>query len=533
MGIYINPGNSEFEVAINSPIYVDKTGLAEAMNQLIGTKDRMVCVSRPRRFGKSMAVEMLCAYYDKSCDSRKLFEGLEIAKQEDFEQHLNKHNVIHLDMNSFLGIIDGKTGERITGTQALIEMQEAVIKELSGIYPGLITEGEDYLPRALSEINNQTGEKFIIMIDEWDAVFRENKQDKKAQDNYIMLLRGLFKNAQSLKFLELAYLTGILPIKKYGTESALNNFMEYTMFDSGILAKYVGFTEEEVSFLCEKYQMDLGETKRWYDGYSLRNVGHIYNPRSIVRCIREKFFDSYWTKTGTYDSLKEYISSNFDGLKDTVIELLGGARCELDASTFQNDMVSMQSKDDVLTLLVHLGYLAYDSESGEAYIPNEEIRKEFFNAVKHAKWTTVSEAIRNSRELLEATWDMDNEYVAEALGEMHADATSVLQYNNENSLSCAISIAYYAAKEYYTMFRELPRGRGFADIVYLPNKNVDKPAIVVELKWNESAQGAIDQIREKQYTKHLENYSGEILLVGINYDKKTKVHECLIEKYSK
>lgn len=533
VGIYINPGNSEFEVAINSPIYVDKTGLAEAMNQLIGTKDRMVCVSRPRRFGKSMAVEMLCAYYDKSCDSRKLFEGLEIAKQEDFEQHLNKHNVIHLDMNSFLGIIDGKTGERITGTQALIEMQEAVIKELSGIYPGLITEGEDYLPRALSEINNQTGEKFIIMIDEWDAVFRENKQDKKAQDNYIMLLRGLFKNAQSLKFLELAYLTGILPIKKYGTESALNNFMEYTMFDSGILAKYVGFTEEEVSFLCEKYQMDLGETKRWYDGYSLRNVGHIYNPRSIVRCIREKFFDSYWTKTGTYDSLKEYISSNFDGLKDTVIELLGGARCELDASTFQNDMVSMQSKDDVLTLLVHLGYLAYDSESGEAYIPNEEIRKEFFNAVKHAKWTTVSEAIRNSRELLEATWDMDNEYVAEALGEMHADATSVLQYNNENSLSCAISIAYYAAKEYYTMFRELPRGRGFADIVYLPNKNVDKPAIVVELKWNESAQGAIDQIREKQYTKHLENYSGEILLVGINYDKKTKVHECLIEKYSK
>lgn len=341
------------------------------------------------------------------------------------------------------------------------------------------------------------------------------------------------KNAQSLKYLELAYLTGILPIKKYGTESALNNFMEYTMVDSGILAKYVGFTEEEVSELCETYQMDFEETKRWYDGYFLRNAGHIYNPRSIVRAIREKYFDSYWTKTGTYDSLKEYISSNFDGLKDTIIDLLGGSRCSLDASTFQNDMVSMQSRADVLTLLVHLGYLAYDSECGEAYIPNEEIRKEFFNAVKSVKWTAVSEAIKNSKELLEATWDMDGNYVAESLGEIHADSTSILQYNNENSLSCAISIAYYAAREYYTMFRELPRGRGFADIVYLPNRNVDKPAIVVELKYDKTAQGAIEQIKQKKYTKHLENYAGNILLVGINYDKNTKEHSCIIEVYRK
>lgn len=392
---------------------------------------------------------------------------------------------------------------------------EEVINELKMQYPHLVTEEDRDLPAVLWKIYRSTAETFIIMIDEWDAIFREYPDDVQAQEEYLLLLRGLFKDKTSKCFLKLGYITGILPIKKYGTQSALNNFDEFTMLNPGALSEYVGFTEEEVLDLCEKYQMDFEETKRWYDGYSFRRVPHIYNPNSIVKEMLFQEFDSYWTKTETYETLRDYIILNFDGLKDEVIKMISGGRCKVDSKSFQNDMVSLNSKDDVLVLLIHLGYLAYDMDRREVYIPNNEIRDEFRTAVNGSGWKDIIKALKESDELLQATWKKDADTVVAAIDKVHMQNASIFNYNDENTLSCIITLAYYYAVDEYILIREMPAGKGRADIIFYPKNFSNKPAMVVELKWDQSADSAIRQIREKQYTEALKKYTGEILFCSI------------------
>lgn len=523
MGMYLNIGNAGFQ-SVRKGLYVDKSGLISFINSTLGTKDKLTCVSRPRRFGKSFATQMLCAYYDKSCDSRDLFCDLKIAKDPMYEEFLNKYDVIYLDITWFIS-----TGKNIGNM--VTYLQEQVITELYSVYPFL--DKESSLPMVLAKIAEATGHRFIIIIDEWDALFREVKDAADLQKEYLQLLRGLFKSSLTDKMIEAAYMTGILPIKKYGTQSALTDFREYTMLQPKKLAEYVGFTEYEVTDLCKKYGMDFEEAKRWYDGYSFNRIKSVYSPNSVVQAILNEEFGDYWTETETYESLKFYIGLNEDGLKDSIISMLGGERCKINTRTFQNDMANIKSRDDVLTLLIHLGYLAYDSEKKEAYIPNQEISDEFKNAVEYSRWEGISEALHASENLLDATLRGDAESVARGIDEIHSANTSVLAYNNENSLSCVITIAYYIAKKDYTLIRELPSGKGFADIVFLPRKHTDNPALVIELKWDKSARGAISQIKEKQYTCSLEEYAGNLLLVAINYNKRNKKHECIIERHNK
>ena len=382
----------------------------------------------------------------------------------------------------------------------------------------------------LYNIADVRGCRFIFIIDEWDALFRENQEDTRLQESYIKLLRGLFKNSgKTDKMIEAAYMTGILPIKKYGTQSAMTDFREYTMLAPRKLESYVGFTEKEVEGLCEKYHMKFAEMQKWYDGYSFSKVHSIYSPNSIMQAIKNREFGDYWTETETYESLKHYIDMNLDGLKEAIVSMLGGLRCKINTRTFQNDMLNVKIKDDVLTLLIHLGYLAYDGETKEVYIPNQEVADEFKNAVEYSGWEGISDALKASELLLEATIHGDSDTVAKELDKAHMSNSSILAYNNELSLSCAITVAYYVAKKDYTLIRECPAGKGFADIAFVPRRNTDKPAFIVELKWNQSAKGAIEQIRENQYAGVLEEYMDNLLLVGICYDKQTKKHECIIE----
>lgn len=522
MGIYLNPGNEGFQSALRSQEYVDKTEMLEYTNSVLDSEQRYICVSRPRRFGKSITAEMLVAYYDKSCDSSVLFQNLKIAEADSYEIHRNKYDVIHIDMNSF-------RNKSVRVPDLATRVQTAIIEEVKEYYPDCFDENTDQLAMALARVNKMHGTKFVIIIDEWDAVFREDKEDTETQKAYIALLRSLFKDAPSKKFLKLAYLTGILPIKKYGTESALNNFDEFSMLESDVLAEYVGFTEEEVQSLYEAYGMDFEMAKQWYDGYKLKEGMHVYNPKSIIDSIRRRRIGNYWISTETYESLKKYIHMNFDGLKDDITYMLAGASCKVNPAKFQNDMTSFKSKDDILTLLIHLGYLAYDSDIQSVYIPNEEVKTEFVNAMEDAGWEYVMEAIRASDELLKATWREEAEVVAKCVEAVHQANTSILTYNDENSLSCVIALAYYNAVKDYTMIREMPAGKGYADIIFLPRKQSDKPAMVVELKWNQSAESAIKQIRKKQYGDVLKDYAGKLLLVGINYDKGSKKHTCKIE----
>lgn len=393
MGIYLNPPADAFEAILREKIYVDKSGLIAYTNSVLNSSRMLTCFSRPRRFGKSYAAKMLAAYYSKGADSDSLFQGLEISGTDTYTDHLNKYNVLFLDIAWFISI-----SSNIEKT--VTEMQENIIEELREAFPDTIGRSVRSLPVALLQISARTGQKFFIIIDEWDALFREASADEALQKSYIQLLRALFKGVQISQFLAGAYMTGILPIKKYGTQSALTDFREFSMLEPGLLAKYVGFTEKEVRDLCQTNYMDFAEANKWYNGYRFDKTGHVYSPNSIIEAVINKKFSNYWTQTETYESLKLYIDMDFDGLKTAIIDMLGGQKCRIDTGTFQNDMTSLQGKDDVLTLLVHLGYLAYDDDSKEVYIPNEEVRQEFVRAVKNGSRKELVKAVQLSDQLL-------------------------------------------------------------------------------------------------------------------------------------
>ena len=533
MGIYLNPGSDKFRMSRSAQIYVDKSNLISKLNPLVETEDRYVCVSRPRRFGKTMAANMLSAYYTCAEDTGHLFDNLKIASDGSYRDHLNKHMVLQLNMQSFLS-------ENNSVEEMLKDLQQEVIAELEEYFPNVAGQTGS-LPRAMEKIYAKTKQTFIILIDEWDCLFREYKQDTDAQKQYLDFLRNWLKDRA---YVGLAYMTGILPIKKYGSHSALNMFNEFSMVSSGNLTEYFGFTEEEVQELCEQYHMDFEEAKTWYDGYSLmlrdkkcRNGEQevsMYNPKSIVEAMKRNRFDTYWNQTETYEALQIYIRMNFDGLKDAVTAMLAGGQVPVNISKFTNDMTSLNSKDDVLTLLVHLGYLAYDERKGMVRIPNKEVAKEYMNAIEDAEgWSSVAKAVEDSKQLLEDLWNMDEESVAAGIELAHQEV-SILQYNDENALSYTISLAFYYAREYYTIIRELPAGKGYADVCFIPRKAyADKPALLIELKWDKSVETAIDQMKEKRYPDALKEYTENLLIAGIIYDKEKKRHECRIEKMYK
>ena len=516
MGIYLNPGNYGFKEAVNSEIYVDKSLLIEYTNRIINTNMKNICVSRPRRFGKSTDARMIAAYYDQSCDSSKLFKELKIAKSEGYQKHLNKYNVILLNMQDFLS--ETNNIDEMIGL-----IKNRVLRDLKLRY--LEYMEEDNLSYSLNNIFAYTKESFIFIIDEWDCIFREYKENKEAQEKYLDFLRDLLKDKP---YVELAYMTGILPIKKYGTHSALNMFKEISILNPTPLEEFMGFTEKEVEDLCLKYDMDYEKMKDWYDGYRMTDDLSVYNHRSVVYALMDRKYENYWSATETYEALRVYIDMNYDGLKDDIVKLLAGEEVYLNTDKFQNDMTTFKSKDDVLTLLIHLGYLGYNSSDQTCYIPNKEVTSSFIASIEDSSWNETTKALLNSRALLEATWNREEELVAKYIEEAHLD-TAILTYNNENALAYTISIAYIYARNHYTIIREMPSGKGYADMVFIPKG--DKPALIVELKCNQGVETALEQIKEKKYYYGLEKYLDNLLLIGITYDKKSKKHICKIEKY--
>ena len=521
MGMYVNPGSRAFEKAVNSEIYVDKTGLIEYLNSVVNTEQSFICISRPRRFGKTMGMNMLAAYYDCTVDAASVFNGLSIiADRKTFDAHANKYIVIKLEMT--------KLSQGLTTIGELIAHIKTVItRDLFRIYPRLDYLDKDSLQDTMYDVYSQTGKQFVILIDEWDSVIRERQHDTEGHKQYLDFLRYWLKNQD---YVALAYMTGILPVKKYGKHSALNMFREFSMEDPWKLAEYVGFTSDEVLELCERYDMDYQNCKAWYNGYSFPYAKEIYSPWSVVEACKRGRMGNYWNKTETYEALKVYISMNFEGLKEIVLRLMAGEHQQIETGSFVNDMTTFACVDDVLTLLVHLGYLAYDIEKKEVFIPNNEIRQEFANSVQTMEdMTVVAKAIRASEMLLEATLNGEATAVATAIEAAHLE-TCHLQYNDENALSYTVGLAYYTAKRKYTVVRELPAGKGFADLAFIPRPNhADLPPMIIELKWDNTAETAIAQIKNKKYAGALQGY-GKVLLVGISYDKKTREHRCVIEE---
>ena len=526
MGSYLNPTSKSFRDSLESRIYVDKTNLIAQINALVNTEQKYVCVSRPRRFGKSMAANMLSAYYGRGEQTEALFAGMAIGKDESYHKHLNRYDVIKINMQEFLSGTDSVDA-------MLKRLQKYISAELKAAYREALYLDDDNFVQIMKDVYAATNCPFIVLIDEWDCLFREYRHDQESQKKYLDFLRAWLKDQA---YVALAYMTGILPIKKYGTHSALNMFTEYSMTNPGALAEYFGFTEMEVQELCREHGMSFEEAKAWYDGYELvtntregENVHSMYSPKSVVDAMIRRVYDTYWNQTETYEALKVYIQMNLEGLKDDIVRMLAGDRVRINTGTFTNDMTTFVGKDDALTLLVHLGYLSYRWSDKTVTIPNKEVSQEYINAISTMDWSEVICSVEASRKLLQAMWDMDGEAVARGIDQAH-DEISILQYNDENSLSCTITLAFYFAREYYTIVRELPAGKGFADICLIPRQlHADKPAAIIELKRDLSAQGAIDQIKRKEYVKALADYKGNLLLVGINYDKE-KEHTCRIEK---
>ena len=528
MGRFVNPDNSAFQVALNSKIYVDKTGLISYTNSVLDTTNAYICNSRPRRFGKSYAANMLAAYYSKGADSEKMFSGLAISRNIDFKKHLNQYDVIHIDIQWFLANCND-------ANKVVAFITKSVLDELRDLYPEVLTQDTGTIPDALSRVKERTGQKFVVIIDEWDVIIRDGSMTEAIQDEYLNFLRGMFKGVEPTKYIQLAYLTGILPIKKEKTQSAVNNLDEFTMLQADELAPYIGFTEEEVKELCGEYGRDFDKVKKWYDGYLL-NGYQGYNPKAVVSVMTKGKFRSYWSETGSYEVIVPLICMNYDGLKNAIIEMLSGSEVKVDTATFKNDPAKIQNRDDVLTYLIHLGYLGYNEDTEMAFVPNEEIRQELITAVKSSNWDELIEFQQKSRRLLIATLEMNERQVAAEIDRIHSEYASMIQYHDENSLSSTLTIAYLGALQYYFKpVRELPTGLGFADFVFIPKPEYKStyPALVIELKWNKNAKTALQQIKDKRYPESILDYTGAILLVGINYDKESKKHQCLIEKYDK
>ena len=526
MGTYINPGNQAF-ARIAGERYVDKTGLIRLMNDRVCAEDCLVCVSRPRRFGKSYAARMLAAYYDCSCDSHSLFDGRKIAGAASYEAHLNHYNVLYLDISGFVSE-EKKNGRSLRGLPVKIE--QAIRKDLREM--GFQEEDGDTLNDALLRMVNRSGGKtFVFVIDEWDAPIREAREDGPAQEAYLNLLRSWFKNANfTPKVVAAAYMTGILPIKKDGSQSAISEFDEASMLEPLDFSEFIGFTEEEVRALCAGREVSFDDVKAWYDGYVFSRVGSVYNPYSVMKAVKTGKCQSYWRKTSAAESLKNYMNMDFDGLRETVARLIAGERIPVVTDGFQNDFETFESADDVLTLLIHLGYLTFQEEESTVCIPNEEVRSEFRQFLSQKKMSAGWAAlIRRSQKLLADTVSGKAEEVAAGLDEIRSEQYAPQFYNNEQSLRAVIKYAYLAAAGQYVRLEEVPSGKGLADVVFLPASFSRLPAMVVELKWNRSAGGAINQIREKKYSASLKPYAGGILLVGINYNEKTGKHTCRIE----
>ena len=523
MGAYINLGNAGFQSVINGE-YVDKSGLISIVNSTLFTERRFSCVSRSRRFGKSVAAKMLNAYYDHSCDSRHLFADLDIAPNPSFEKHLNKYPVIFFDLTNFT--------TRFKDDSIMEHVQKELKADIHEAYPDVPVKDDDDLMAYLIRVTESTQQPFIFIIDEWDAICREFKAGSHAMDDFVSWLRRMFKGSNSPQVFAGVYMTGILPIKKYKTESALNNFIEYSMVEPVDMAPYFGFTKEEVKDLAEKHSMDFDELEKWYDGYQIGDEQSIFNPNSVMQALRSRRCRSFWAATGSYDAVSHYISMNYEGLKDDIVRMLAGEHCAVEPTGFQNDMSVIYSKDDVLTVLIHLGYLSYDWRESECYIPNREVAGEMVNAVKMNNWNHVAAAIEKSKQLLQATLRGDADAVARGVDAAHDENTSILSYNDENSLACVLSIAYYYASNDYIIHRELATGKGFADLVLIPRKNVDKPAIVIELKYDKAVDTAIEQIKRKEYPAKVAQHTDNLLLVGITYNMTSKQHDCCIEKYA-
>ncbi len=507
----------QFKMDIASEPYVDKSLLIDKLNSFIRTRNRFICITRPRRFGKTMNATMLGAYYTQGYDAHDLFKNLKIAQTTSYEKHINKHHVFYIDFSRMPDYCDSY--------RTYIDSIMKTIKEdLMNIYPKLSEKSYDYLYQMFLDTNDS----FIFIMDEWNSIFYKDFMQEKDKKAYLEFLKGLLKDQP---YVELAYMTGVLPIAKYSGGSELNMFKEYNFMNDRTYEDYFGFNEEEIIELTKKYTKPSFETlRKWYDGYYKSDGSSLFNPRSVSSALIDGICLNYWTETRPMNEIAEYIEHNVDAVREDIVKMVAGIPIEVELEGYGAEQLRLDSRDEILSAMVVFGFLSY--HDGFLRIPNHELMEKFQTVLKRSSMGGVADIVNNSKNVLDATIELDAKRVAQYIEEAHDREIPFLQYNNENSLSCVITLCYLYARNYYEVTREDKSGKGFVDYLFTPKKK-GYPAIILELKYNKTAQEAIDQIKRKNYVDRVRNFK-EILYVGINYSidaDEHKHHDCIIEKY--
>lgn len=534
MGFFLNSMKSYtiYKSETLKPYFVDKTMILQELCPLAEQGNNHICITRPRRFGKTVMANMLGAFFTKGLDSRELFDNLEISRTVCHEKHINKHNVIYIDFS--------KCDDECNNYKSYISnIKELLREDLHTAYPDCEYRENGNVSEDLLRIHMKTKEKFIFILDEWDAVFHMPFVEETDKEAYILFLKGLLKDQP---YVSLTYMTGILPIAKYSSGSELNMFLEYSMVSQERFSDYFGFTEREVEKLYKKYSEITDTTnitkdglKEWYDGYHTASGERIYNPRSVVAALSNNRLANYWTSSGPYDEIFYYIKKNIADVCEDLALMLSGEAISAKVQEYAATSMNLQTKDEIFSAMVVYGFLSY--EDGKVYIPNKELMDRFADMVcKESSLGYVNRLAKESERMLNATLVGDTKTMEEILEYAHHTESPLFVYNNEAELSAVVNLVYLSARDKYAVCREDKAGIGYVDFIFYPKFDRNADCIILELKVDKTPEEAISQIKEKKYALAFKGkigetaqYTGRILAVGIGYFKDTKEHRCKIE----
>lgn len=535
MGFYLNNKSkvSLYKSEMQRPYFVDKTLILSELFPLIESGNSHICITRPRRFGKTVMANMIGAFFEKDENTKEIFDQLKISKSPEYEKHRNKHDVIYIDFSKMPEDCDSYN-------QYISRIINRLKKDLIREYPDADYEEEDALWDILDCIFDMyDGQKFIFVMDEWDCVFHKAFITREDQQKYISFLSNLLKDHG---YVELSYMTGILPIAKYSSGSELNMFLEYTMASEEKFNEYFGFTESEVDNLFQKY-LEICETptitreqlRLWYDGYATKAGERMYNPRSVVTALSNNNIGNYWTSSGPYDEIFYYIKNNVADVKADLALMVSGEAVQAKVKEYAAASMNLSTKNEIFSAMVVYGFLSY--ENGKVRIPNKELMEKFDEMLqKEESLGYIYRLAKESDKMLQATLANDTKTMEKILSYVHDTEIPILSYNHETELSAIVNLAYLSARDQYHIEREDKAGKGFVDFIFYPyDRTAD--GVILELKVDKTPEYAISQIKEKQYALRFkgklaekQQFAGRILAVGINYDKETKEHKCKVEE---
>ena len=538
MGVYLNSTTAYtlYKNEVEKPYFVDKSQMLEQLFPLVSNGNNHICITRPRRFGKTVMANMIAAYFSKACDAEGIFKDLKIAKSELYNKYRNKFSVIHISFNDVVA--------RCTSYEQYIgRIQERLIRDLKREYPEVQFYGEMDVVDILIDIYAENPEaRFIFVLDEWDYIFHQDFVTEKDKKSYLQFLRSLLKDRP---YVLLAYMTGILPIAKYSSGSELNMFLEYTMITEERFSEAFGFTNTEVDMLYERYlktneniRVTREGLKEWYNGYHTYSGERVYNPRSVVSALGNNNLGNYWTSAGPYDEIYYYIERNIDDVRDDLALMISHISVSAKIQEYAATSMNLQTKDEIFSAMVVYGFLSY--KNGKVSIPNRELMEKFADMLqKEPSLGYIYRLAKESNRMLEATLVGDTDTMIEILELAHDTEVPLLHYNNEVELTVVVNLVYLAARDMYRIEREDKAGKGYVDFIFYPEIDRTADCIILELKVDHTPEDAIAQIKEKKYALRFvgklgetKRYTGRILAVGISYDKDKKKHYCKVEVLS-